>query len=167
MFTLESHDYEKHMLRLTEFTPCVESHKEIRSSPLSYELGFTDCQVVMDSVISSEEAWVFCDASSRKIIGIAGIAKGVVNGELAMLPWFLTSGFERLPENRRLFLKAAQELLKSFEKATGGKLMINTCLNDKRITKFLKFLGFTVEPSFGEFTTFWKKGGTTQCVQQR
>lgn len=167
MFTLEAYDYVKHMMLLTEFTPCPESLREIRASSLSKELGFTDCQVLMDSVIGSDEVWVFRSKTSRKIIGVAGAAQSVLNGSIVVVPWFITNGFERHPRNRRLFLKAAHEILRTWELQARGKLFVNTCLNDKRITKFLKHLGFTIEPGTGEFVTFWKKGGITQCVQHR
>lgn len=166
MFTLEAYDYVKHMMLLTDFTPCPESLKEIRASSLSKELGFTDTQVLMDSVIGSEEVWVFRDKRSRRIVGVAGAAQSVLNGAIVVVPWFLTSGFERHPRTRRLFLKAAREILRGWELQARGKLFVNTCLNDKRITKFLNHLGFTVEPGTQEFTTFWKKGGMSSCVQQ-
>ena len=165
MFTLEAYDYVKHMMLLTEFTPCPESLREIRASSLSKELGFTDTQVIMDSVIGSEEVWVFRSTDSRKIIGICGAAQGVIQGSIAVIPWFITNGFERNPSNTYLFLKAAREILRGWELQARGKLFVNTCMNDKRITKFLRHLGFTIEPGTGEFVTFWKKGGKSSCVQ--
>lgn len=166
MFTLEAYDYVKHMMLLTEFTPCSESLREIRASSLSKELGFTDTQVIMDSVIGSEEVWVFRSSDSRRIIGICGAAQSVVQGSIAVIPWFITNGFERDPRNTYLFLRAAREILRGWELQARGKLFVNTCLNDKRITKFLRHLGFTIEPGTGEFVTFWKKGGKSSCVQR-
>ena len=148
------------MTRLLSLQLSAESLKEVRATTLSTDLGFTDLQVVMDSIIGSEEAWVFLDRKTRGILGVAGVAQSIANGEIVVVPWFLTSGFERLPENRRLFLKAAKELMRSWETMARGKLFVNTCLNERRITKFLKYLGFTVEPSIETFTLFWKKGGT-------
>ena len=166
MFTLEAYDYVKHMMLLTEFTPCSESLREIRASSLSKELGFTDTQVIMDSVIGSEEVWVFRSSENRRIIGICGAAQSVIQGSIAVIPWFITNGFERDPRNTYLFLKAAREILRGWELQARGKLFVNTCLNDKRIIKFLRHLGFTIEPGTGEFVTFWKKGGKSSCVQR-
>ena len=166
MFTLEAYDYVKHTMPLTVFTPCPESLREIRASSLSKELGFTDTQVIFDSVIGSDDVWIFRDTDTRRIVGICGAAQSIIQGEMAVIPWFITNGFERDPRNTYLFLRAAREILRGWELQARGKLFVNTCLNDKRITKFLRHLGFTVEPGTQEFTTFWKKGGMSSCVQQ-
>ena len=159
-FTIEQFDYGKHLNRVALMVPCKESQVELDSSPLK-ELGFTTAQVLMDALIGSEEAFVVIDVDSHRLLGLFGAAQQVIKGQIVIVPWFITTGFEREPQNVRPFLRASRVMLKEWAHMCRGKLMMNTCLNNPRITKWLKWLGFTVEESKDkQFVTFVKKGGT-------
>lgn len=159
-FTIEHFEYGKHLPRVALMEPCKESLIEINSNPLK-NLGFTTAQVLMDSLIGSEDAYVAYDLTTKALLGLFGIAQQVYNGQIVVVPWFITNGFEREPQNLRPFLRCSKVMLESWERDYPKRLFVNTCLNDKRITKWLRWLGFTVEDSPNkQFVTFVKKGGT-------
>lgn len=159
-FTVEKFDYGRHLTRVPLMVLCKESQLEVDHNPLK-ELGFTTAQIMMDALIGSEESYVFVCTKTRGLLGLFGAAQQVIGGTIVVVPWFLTTGFERLPMNTRAFLRCGRVMMTEWNHMARGKLMINECLNDKRITKWLRWLGFTVEDDpMKRFVTFVKKGGT-------
>lgn len=162
MFHIEPFDYVKHIQRVLLMELCPESLEEVNHSPL-VELGFCPKQIVLDALISSDEAYVFVHSRNYRIMGVCGAAHAIRGGTTVIIPWFLTDGFERRESNRWKFLRISRDLLRDWERMAPGKTFENICLNVPRITKWLKWLGFTVEETAGRFARFEKKGGNS-CV---
>lgn len=141
-YYIEPFDQKKHMhlLCLMEFSK--ESRMELRASPL-VGMGLGPAEILYDCVCGSAESFVIRDRQTRRIRGVFGCANGVDH----VSPWFLSDGFEREPENLRQFMKDSVLYMKHFKAlCPPHKDMLNFCLDDSRITRWLRWLGFTVGP---------------------
>lgn len=135
-----------HTGRIHEFSRrlCRESKLEIAASEDSSFLN--DGQVINQSLVQSLESYLFMQGDS--IRGACGVAKKYTRDSYLMVPWFLTDGFEREPENRYDFLCFSCLLMKKWARGVpSGISFCNICLDDPRITKWLsRWLGFSISP---------------------
>jgi hypothetical protein len=158
-FFVQPFSYVEHIQRVLLMKLSPDASTEVDAHPLRKDLGFTQSQVVLDSLIGSEEAFVILDREARRCLGVYGVAQQVYNGDIVIIPWFLSSGFESDPRYTRDFLRHCEEVIGQWFARAPHRTFINQCLNVPRITRWLKWLGFTVEKDpMKKFVNFWKGG---------
>ena len=159
-FTIEAFNYQRdiHRVSLMELSP--ESAEEILQSPLM-ALGVSLSTVVLTSLAGSDEAYLFTTKEGTgKVLAAFGVSSFLRAGKRVRSPWFLSSGFERgTPETSFRFARVSKEIVNHWFKETPEADFFNVCLNVPRITRWLTWLGFSVEDSSERFIEFFKKGG--------
>ena len=151
MFDLDTFDGFRDTLKLLHMELSPESRLE-----LVYGGQEPTPKGVYDCILLSQQTWVFTGLKTQRILGVAGLSKPPLEGNI-MVPWYLSSGFETQCPIK--FYRAAKGLLNYWETQYFNSTLMNVCLNKPRVTKFLTSLGFTVEKSTREFTKFYKKIG--------
>lgn len=151
MFSLDTFDEHRDILKLIHMDLSEDSRLE-----LIYGGQEPTPKGVYDCILLSQQTWVFTSLTTRRILGVAGLSKPPMDGNI-MVPWYLSSGFET--ECPLQFYRAAQGLLNYWEAQYFNSTLVNVCLNKPRVTKFLRSLGFTIEESNKSFTKFYKRIG--------
>jgi len=156
-----------HSGRLQDFANrlAVESLLEVDAHRFSNDLGFSEAQVINQSLVESMESYVFME--DNRVRGACGISRKYTQQTYFMVPWFLTDGFEREDENRWEFLCISCILMKHWVQQVPPSISFcNICLDNPRITKWLtRWLGFKISPIAAKifrghsFKWFHAKGG--------
>lgn len=158
-FTIEAFDYHKDIHRVSLMNLSPESSEEALQSPLM-ALGVSLSTVVLTSLVGSDEAYLFTTEDTGKVLAAFGVSSFLREGKRVRSPWFLSSGFEReTPEASFRFARVSKLIVNHWFEETPELAFYNVCLNVPHITRWLTWLGFTVEESNGRFTKFFKKGG--------
>lgn len=142
LLTLESFDFPKHIMGVARMGLSLESLEEIKEVQCLPD-GVTPNTVVLTCLQASKHAYVIRD-ESQDIVGACGVA---VDPFGLASPWFLSSGFERKPQYLKAFLRGSTTLFKGWLKELPYRIYHNRCLNDPRIVRWLRWLGFTVATS--------------------
>lgn len=142
-YYIEEYSQNKHLHLLSLMKLSKESRMETEVSPLC-DIGLSPQDILYDCVIGSAESFVVRCKDSRRIRGVFGCSQQITPQCTIAVPWFLSDGFEREPENIRQFLLDSTLIVSNWRRTSKCRRMFNYCLSDRRIMRWLRRLGFTV-----------------------
>jgi hypothetical protein len=153
MFKVEPFVYWRDIAEVYKFDPADIAWYELERD--REQIGIETVQGVIGiSLVFSEnyDSLIFRDKSG-KAIAYGGISKECASG--IMCPWYVSDATEWETKCPHEFIGYAKMKLREWKERWPNAKFANQCLNNPKVTKFLRLLGFTVEPSEGDFTRFY------------